>query len=476
MIETLPNIRFWRTYDDYLYRNEGLGAMMVSPATQRSLRHFKTHMLWEYTYGSRAMLLPYWDRPDFFRRGVSMDFANLSFSTPGITTPLGAATPGGRLSFRRVHRPLRVVQDDRELYHYNCQKLFALFLQFDTLIEPQIQAWTQMRHDEMKRALHTLWGANVLKRSVTDWALGDDLGPVWRINLYDNAPALYQANMDGLLRLLTTGDKDLENDERPPGYSSPYTIRHNLLAAESALRLSETCDNLAGFWGDSFASEDLFHVQDPEAKHRMSHGDMIAVTKNGGLVLFEFVRGRGNTRHAMEIITEKAASWIGVIATSDLDLSVIFLDAYPSVDRRAVNNAIIEGVQYRSAEYAPNKFMREMAMEKVGVASLSQWFPDDGCVSTAATRMAAWVPALKQYRCFDEPDSRFSTPQKRLDVLTNTVTALHTPPWMGNEIREKDARKPFNPDALKRTYESLHQPNTGDSEDADVSEAAARDE
>lgn len=422
---------------------------MISPATQHILRKYKSSDLFPATFESRNHKYPFWRRPDFFRRSRTSDFFHIRFTGAGIEVPFGAATPQGKINMQLVHRPVRLLSPDRVLYHYNAQKLFALFLQFDTLMTFQVQAFAGMRQDDMLTALYTLWNAGVIERSHDGWLLQERLGHVWRLSRKQGVIQNYQKGMDPLLRMFATGPYELDNMDMPFFPTSPMTVRHNLIAAETMLRLAETVDNACGIWGDAFTAASMLYEPGFDGKRRMSRADMALTTKNGSIVLFEMVGGKANSRETMKKISQKVGSWMGVIASSSLDISVIFVDANHSMNGRAMVNAIQTGILEDSREYVTNDHARYMAAEKVGVASATMWFPDDGTVSRGATRLAAFCPSLKAYKCFDVPDPRYSSVPERAAVIANSVTALHTPNWMRNDFVEKDPSKFYDTDVLR---------------------------
>ena len=430
----MPRIAYWEVMDDLVFKND-LSTEFMSPASQAILRSWG-NPLWESTYSSRCEY-PMWDRPEIFRNILFSDMRSVYFEKPHIKVPSAVATPSRNLSLQIINRPIHVVMPDYELYHYDVQKVFALFTQFDTLFESQVSSFTSLDVKRTREVLDILWNGGVLNKSSSNFKKDNIFGPIWRLSSHSTSVSAYREGMDALTRVITSGNDDLGPSSTPPGAGARTSLKHNIFAAEVLLRVAESCDNVIGVWGDLFASEALFHVQDPHAKERASHGDGIIVTKNGSIVIIELVGGIMSGRSGFQRIVDKAASWTGVIANSDLDVSVLFIDTTWEKDRREMFNAVDIGIRKESSAYAPNKFMRERAMKKIGIVNASWWFPDDGCISKAGTRLGAYSPTEYKFKEFDKPDPNSSTVQKRLDIITNTISALHTPVWITNDIKDR---------------------------------------
>lgn len=422
-----------------MYRNEN-GFDFISPAVQEAYMGWKSPG-WEPAVGSRCQNLPMWERPDVLRTTTFKGASNLNFANPHVTFPASVISPSGRVSTDTTSRPTNVSLTDADKYHHNVQKIFALMSQFDTMTTDQVVAFTGLERNEVIRCLNILYIAEIVQKPSKTWGHYDPLGQLWRLDPYSYKTVAYPSGMDAVTHLCAFGPYSREDSPPPPGAGSRSAVKHNLFAAEMMLRIAESGDNVAGVWGDLFASESMFHEQDPQAKQRDSHGDCVVVTKDGTIIIIEVVGSILSSRGQYRTIVNKAASWVGVIANSPLDIRVIFVDTTWSEDKRAIINAVRLGASHVSEEYAPVNRTRERAMPKVGVVDGSWWFPDESTISVAATRLGAFVPYLHKFYAFDEPDPEFSTPELRRDVVINTVGALHTPPWIRGDIVDRNYRK-----------------------------------
>lgn len=429
----MPEMQFWPRMDSVYYR-DGNQMHFVSPATQAVLRQWDVP-LWEASYESRCPL-PMWERPDIFRRVTYNDAKSLKFQLPGITTPQVGATPGRMLSLQNIHRETPVVLTDKELYHHEVQRGFCVFAHYDTMTEHQFAAFMGLNMDKARKIMGTLHEAGLIITHTDEWSQEKDLGKIWRFNNHSTSATRYQDGMNPILKMLTLGDSDLGPTTIAPGKSLRTSVRHNLYTTEILLRLIESCENILAVWGDMFAASSMFHDPDPDAKKRKSHGDAVIVTKNGSIIILEVVGGVVQNAGTIRTIIEKTASWVGVIANSNLDISVLFVDTTFNEDKKDFYNAVKIGLKYESDYYAPYKPTRIRALKKIGIVSAPWWFPDDGCVSRAATRIGAYSPQLHKFHAYDIPDPEYSTPELRRDVVTNSIAALHTPRWVYDEFKE----------------------------------------
>ena len=416
--------------DDIL--TKGAGGDFITPGNQQFLReNEKNNPLWQADYSSRCNY-PFWEREEVLRTVAFPDVRGLDFSTPQVGFPALVPSPTGNISVRQVSKTSPVMLADYELYHYNCQKVYGLMLQFNVATQPQIQAWTGLSADEVDQACQTLYHAGILFEPRHGWGHEEQLGKMWWLKPNTPESKSYYDNMDSLARALTLGGRD--DMATPPGSSSASALRHNLFLNEICLRICETADNVVGVWGDYFGSENLFHTPTDDMRRRRSHGDAILVTNNGSLVILELSTSHMNTIRSLEDITHKAASWVGVIANSDLDISVIFLDTRWRNNRKLLYRGIFGGVMDISQQYCPDEFSRQKALKHIGLANAAWWFPDDASVSQAATRLMAFSMIDNEFITYDRPDREFSDSQTRRNVVINTASALHTPHWMHHEI------------------------------------------
>lgn len=424
---------FWENKNLVTFKNED-SYDFIAPATQDVIRKMGGP-LWEPTFASRCDY-PMWERPDILRVLNYRDVINLGFSSPTITYTSGVVQPSGIVTLQDVKRYDPVHVPDRDLYHHNVQKMFSIFNQFDTLLLSQIVGFSGLSVEEVEWCLHILWSQGIIERSVK-WRLFDTHGYIWRMNRKNASLRAYVNGMDSVPRALTVGDYDVSNE--PPGSSSRSSLRHNLFTAEFLLRACEAGDNVIGVWGDPYLSESMFHEHDPNALlTRRSHADGAIVTKDGVVILIETISRMQLGSSVDQNTVDKAASWVGVIANSPIDLRVIFVDTTFYHSHRVTLNSINIALKKESHKFAPDVYSRERAMSHIGVTGAPLWYGENGALSQAGTRLVTYVPHTRSYKEFDLPDERFSTPSRRRDIVVNTVSALHTPPWIMGDIKERD--------------------------------------
>lgn len=432
----MTRIEYYHEIKDYLYKNNS-GTDFMSPASQDVIRRWGAPH-WETEFASRAYI-PSWERPDIFRKIMTRDVSRVIFIDPEVISPAQVVNPSGMVNFKMTSSPSSISLPDNVLYHHNVQKVFSVLLHFDTMLEHQVAAFAGIDLDEARRCLRVLHSARVIQRtSERSWKYNHEYGPIWRMNLRSVKVAAYYDGMDALSRMLLAGGGEKLEYNIPPGAGARLSIKHNLHTAEIMLRIAEASDNIIGVWGDYFAAESLFHDYMVGAKKRDSHGDAIAVTKDGSIIIFEVVGAVSSKRGAINSVINKAASWVGVIASSELDISVVFVDTTWHQDRKKIVNAIDVGVRKESKAYAPDEFRRQKALSHIGIVNAAWWFPDDtGSHSESMTRIGGYCPATYSYKAFDEPDPFFSDSETRKNLVINSVSALHTPPWMTDSIKER---------------------------------------
>lgn len=432
----MANISYWETADNLTFKNDE-GSDFVSPATQQSLRSWKAP-LWSPTFSSRCDNYPMWDRPDIFRTVNYQQTRNLNFTLPRVEFPAAQILPSGLLSMQLMKRTSPIIIPDKYLYHYNVQRVFALFMQFDTLLEHQIAAFTSMSLEKVRSAVEILWAAQILEKPENDWEYQEKLGTLWRLVRYSTNTKSYIDGMDNILKVCAFGNTNSDNIMTPPGGSGARSsVKHNLFSAEVMLRIAESCDNAVGVWGDLFGAENLFHKQLPNAEQRSSHADGAIVTKDGTVVLLEIVGAMSRKHGSLKKLIDKTASWIGVIANSHLDINVLFVDTTFGAESSAIINSLDIGIRKESPRYAPDNFTREKALSHIGVVGAGWWFPEDGCISQAGTRLMGYGIYKRDYQCFDQPDPKFSTSEQRKNVVINTITSLHNPSWILSDFKER---------------------------------------
>lgn len=391
---------------------------------------------WRIIEASRTMgNFPYWERNDIFRMVKYQDFQNLPFQKIHITTPAEVILPSGKVSYESLIKTFHMNIPTHVKYNHNVIKVFSILYQFDTATDQQIRVMAGLTEEETNRALSVLYALKIVEVNAVEWREQENLGKIWRfihrkdpkvLEYFDGLPPLYQ--------ILIAGKTSINDELHAPGSGSRSAVKHNLLATETMIRIGEVAPNICGFWGDPFMSEEAFHKIDPYAVNRGSWGDGAFVTKNGTIIVLEVVGSVVNVRGQAKTIAEKAASWVGVIANSPLDIKVLFVNTTWTDDKNVMPRSVNLGLKKLSPKYAPNEYAREKAMKHIGIVDARKWFPEPGACSFAATCLTAYVPILRAFKRFDEPDPDYCTVPMRRDVVMNTVAAMHTPEWMGNVI------------------------------------------
>lgn len=422
---------------DFMFRR-GASNDFLSPASQEILMHWKRQG-WEPTNGSRDRYAPFFTRRDPLRSTTYYNTASVVQHTSFNTSHGSVALPSGQLHLGPVEYPSEVLTDDSELYHYEAQRIFCIFSQFDTLTEDQLVSLSSATPERV-REICNMFHAHGLLRRVDE--LDDLIGRIWILDRFSMHTYTYQEGMDTLYQLFSFGNHNMK-DNVPPGSGSNSTIKHNLQTAETLLRVAEAGDLVAGIWGDLFASESLFHDQLENVEHRRNHGDGVIVTKDGTVIVLEMVGSSISSPNAYNSIVEKAAAWVGIIANSEVDLHVLFIDGVWMRNKDYLLISLDRAIRTESKRFTANEYQRQRAATHIGLANLTNWFPDYSVVSRAASRLVAWCPAMRKARAFDVPDEKFSTPEIREAIVMNSALAMHTPMWMRGEIHERDLQRDY---------------------------------
>lgn len=409
---------------------------MEFPADQEQfIKRRSRSILWQPTWESRCHDYPMWERGDILRDVSFQDIINLDFGYPKVAYPASTVSPTGDIVLDIVERGTPIILADNIKYHYNTQRLYALMSQFNILTEQQMAAYLSISIQEAHQAAVTLMTCGILEQPYGEWIHEENLGKIWRLRYNTLEYASYFDGMDPVYQMISLGSADNANKPTSPGAHTMASTRHNLFLAEIMLRICEVGDNIIGVWGDFFASEELFHTKHDGMKARKSHGDAIAVTNNGSIIVFELSThlldpGQGHSR----IIAEKAASWLGVISNTELDISVIFIDTRWRRNGPNLYRSISYGIDKLGPLYAPDDYRRKHSIKKIGLVDAGWWFPTDRTTSKAVTRLTAFNPTTHRFYHFDKPDAFFSTDSLRRNVIVNTAAALHTPSWMNNKF------------------------------------------
>lgn len=439
----MSRIHYSPVFDDLVITGAGTTSMRSSFSQDSFLRRKSSQSpLWRGTYVSKNDDFPLWKRGDVLRSVDFNDLFHKDFSGLSITEPASVLTTTGELSLRPVQKNMSILFPDKELYHYNKQRMFALFAQFNVLTDQQISAFLNIPVEEVVEHCTMLYAAGVLDSPQGGWKHDDTLGTVWRMKLGKAHLQTYYNRMDSLSQMLSLGG--LEPKDASPGSNTMSSLRHNLFMAEICLRIAECSDNIVGVWGDYYASGFSFYEPIQGYKTRKSHGDAVLVNRDGGLIILELSTSREVGANKAKLFAEKAASWSGIIAQSPLDISVIFVDTNWSTNKKTLLRALQAGLSEYAPEYNPDKISRDKALSKIGLVDATWWFPSDGVVSQAATRVMAYKPQDRKYGAFDISVDDGRKQEFRENIIINSAAALHTPPWIRHESNERQWKGKHN--------------------------------
>lgn len=215
-----------------------------------------------------------------------------------------------------------------------------------------------------------------------------------------------------------------------PRPAEPVNIRHDILAAELALRASQ------GLRVGTVLGPHFSRFSDAKLRN--------AVPKRGGPDL-TIVRDDG-LRIAIEITSsigsqfeDKVARWARLLAQNPMDLSgqtVIFLVApSPSAPKNyasQVRRLAYEHIKKAVSDY-PGSFFNRTA-DRIGVATWGEWFPSSGIASEHFTRLTVDRPTGSNPRwepcdMWDPTAMPFETPDRKAmrEIIPNAALLSQTP-------------------------------------------------
>lgn len=435
-----------------VYRGNN-GFDFIGPAEQAIATRSKNPG-WRTVDASRTMgNFPYWERNDVFRMVKYQDFQNLPFLKMHVSSPSGIILSSGKISYENIIKGFDMNIPHYIKYNHNVVKIFSILFQFDTMTEQQIRVMAGLSEEETSKSLSILYALKIVDTNNIEWREQKNLGRIWRlISRRDKRVREYFDGLPPIQKIIIAGKPSIGDEKQAPGSGSRSSVKHNLFAVETMLRVAESAPNVCGIWGDPFMSEEAFHKIDPNAINRGSWGDGAIITKNGTIVVLEVVGSVINVRGKAQTIAEKAASWVGAIANSPLDINVIFVNTTWESDWEVMTRSLKYGINHASKKYAPDEYSRKKALNHIGVIDARRWFPEPGTCSFMETCLGVYVPSLRAFRRFDVPDPSYCTVEKRRDIVMNTVTAMHTPEWMGNIIKPRYGKSEDRYDLLEKQY------------------------
>lgn len=196
-----------------------------------------------------------------------------------------------------------------------------------------------------------------------------------------------------------------------PGGLGPRHDRHNIHAAELALRLGETTDTLA-LLGERFSRHgDL--ATDPtrlSARDAARAADLTSVRHDGLRIAFEV------TSTTSQRLRHKIRAWVRLLSNSPLDdwgPVVIFVVTVPpqvkdsNGQRRRVKRVIERAIVEAAREMPGTSFDRTAS--RIGAVDWTEWFPAPRTGTTAFKGLVArrWVPERQAWEtvAFADPAS-----------------------------------------------------------------------
>lgn len=210
--------------------------------------------------------------------------------------------------------------------------------------------------------------------------------------------------------------------------------RHNILAAELALRVAEYCD-VATVLGEQLAHLDALST-DRRGTHP-SCADAVLVRADGHRIAVELTASFGDNT------IRKIDKWARILATTDthrVGLSVVFVEA-ANPDRPRGTIADI----YRSMRSAVGRAalgtpdaVRCGVPQRMAVARWPEWFPAARSCSTEFLSLAAWRPTgphaqrWRPVNLLDPFDLEFdpADPDAGQPLIRNSRHLLGVPKWM----------------------------------------------
>lgn len=383
---------------------------------------------------SRLHETTYLDRIDPLHEVEWGDALRTRWTDIGGTIHQLVVTPGGGIGHGSFHISSPIDTPPSVLYHPRAIKSVAALVQFHQMSTVQMASMLDIRTRSAFYHLSNLFYAGVLEIATPLWWDSDDdrpsggTGCLWRIAMSRGDRERWSAWLDGLTdleHLLVTGGADVTKGT--PGQSSGAAARHNLTTAELAVRAMESCPGVLGVWGEPLATANLFRdrVEDDEMSHHVA--DAVIVSKDGSLVVVETV---GSSKMDDPVVAEriraKAAVWGTIIARSDLDIRLLFLNISRTGSVKRLRWRAMQGVE-DTRNYLARTSMMDKVKERVFVADGHEWWPLPSMITKGFTELEAFNPFTNRYTRLVPADTPLAP---RSDIVVNTLGSLHTPHWV----------------------------------------------
>lgn len=327
----------------------------------------------------------------------------------------------------RFYSPIQVRAN--ELHNYRTTTIMALLMEWHQLTTNQIMTFLGEPHTRVSRSLGFLHSAGILERLKPYWSRAnsrgrDGSGQVWRIAKRSPATEHFFNSLGNREWFMILNGSDPQDVS---GENTPTTLKHNLLAAEIALKAMEASPFIIGAWGEDKSRGSLF-IPDRESNSgvRNNVGDGVLITRDGRIIVLEVTTATARSKTSSSIV-DKAAAWATIAARSDLPLDVLFIDASPTPKPAKFTRLVRYGYQEVAKRYMTRATDRERGGARLHTADARRWFPLARAVSPQFTRLNCWSLGEEGFRDLVEP-----TPiDVSSDVVVNTASALATPKWVG---------------------------------------------
>jgi len=230
--------------------------------------------------------------------------------------------------------------------------------------------------------LKVLWQAGLLRRGELQSQVLGAVPPstqIWKVD--------WDAPVKELLSQLTPWERYglLAGTNWKP-YQTNWS--HDLLVADTTLRVAELVPAIAAVYGEEMASADRL-TDLPPSVTKKARGDAVWVRDDGLRIVAEL------SISAYPASLAKAERWARVLeADQHRDLFVLFLVAAPPGQRASFASWSLGAYRRAVAEAAWSSLSAVQACvpERMGVAALSNWFPATGKVSPDFPRLPVWRP------------------------------------------------------------------------------------
>lgn len=407
-------------------------------------------------YASPCPRAPWWARRDpYYEHELFAESPRWTYRRRYSQVLLPNAS--GRLRKIKTAEPHFLELSERRAASERTKRVIAALIQYHHLTTRQLAALGGWDPHQSPAALAPLWAAGLLQRCVLDpqHVIGQRGDTVWQLLL--RAPGqtgrlstphnpLLKDWLGGLSHqdwaLVTLGV-----DPFATGAGRRH-LRHNLLAAELAVRTNEIVPTVAATWGEPLCSPHLLlpasHPATP-AKAPGYKADLGLLREDGFRLVVEItLAGR-----AERAVGEKMLHWARLLSRYNHNTSgmvVVFLNADPDRHERTALTLRKVHAEYLTAERLGEPGRPALpdavrsARSHIMLASWREWFPHGWGVSERFRRLsAAFSLDGRTFRYTDlasAAQTPFNPPDPLpwMDALVNFAIAAHHPAWAGGPV------------------------------------------